>query len=298
MQDIFIVGCGDIGRLVAAKWQRQGASVTALARSEASARQLQGLGLKTVCGNLDEPESLQRLPTGGAVLYYFAPPPPEHDGDPRMLNLLGALSPNNLPRRIVYISTSGVYGDTGGEWVDEQSPARPQTARARRRLAAETALRQFARQEGLAVIILRVGGIYGPGRLPVARLRKGLPLLNEAECGYTNRIHAEDLVRICIAAAERGEGDNIYNVSDGHPGNMTQYFHAVADALGLPRPPTLPMTEARQQLSPSMLSYLTESRRMDNRKLLQTFDLALRYPTLESGLAELDPEAELCAANN
>ncbi|MGM0594857.1 MAG: NAD(P)H-binding protein, partial [Pseudomonadota bacterium] len=143
MQDIFIVGCGDIGRRVAAKWQSQGASVTALVRSEASANALQGLGIKTVSGDLDRPETLHALPLAAKVVYYFAPPPRRSDRDPRMGHFLGAIAPDNLPRRIVYISTSGVYGDTRGEWVSEQSPVNPQTDRARRRLDAESALRRF-----------------------------------------------------------------------------------------------------------------------------------------------------------
>lgn len=284
---IFIVGCGDIGRLLAAKWRERGANVTALVRSEAGRRRLQGLGLNTVDGDLDQPQSLAGLDLADTVLYYLAPPPPRGEGDPRMHHFLGALRAGSLPRRIIYISTSGVYGDTGGAWVTEESPANPQTARARRRLDAETALRRFGAAQGVPVIILRLGGIYGPGRLPRERLEKGLPVLNETECGYTNRIHAEDLVTILLLAAEKGRGDNIYNVSDGQPGNMTQYFNAVADALGLPRPPSLPMAAAREQLSEAMLSYLTESRRMDNRKLLREFGLTLRYPDLATGLAAL-----------
>lgn len=287
MDNIFIVGCGDIGGLVAGKWLETGANVTALVRSEANAIRLQGLGVKTVSGDLDQPESLSELPTAGTILYYFAPPSVQHEGDPRMHHLLDSLGADNLPRRIVYISTSGVYGDSGGKWVTEETPPNPQTARARRRLAAETILRRFGRETGVAVIILRVGGIYGPARLPLERLQKGLPVLNEAECGYTNRIHVEDLARICIAAAQKGRADNIYNVTDGHPGNMTQYFNAVADALGLPRPPTVSMAEARKLLSPAMLSYLTESRRMDNRKLLRDFGVTLRYPDLASGLRSI-----------
>ncbi|MCW8829242.1 MAG: SDR family oxidoreductase [Gammaproteobacteria bacterium] len=287
MQNIFIIGCGNIGRLVAGKWIEQGVNVTALARSEASALRLQGLGIKTVFGDLDRQQTLTGLPLAGHTLYYFAPPSPQHEGDPRMENLLTAINPQNLPRRIIYISTSGVYGDTGGAWVTEQDDPNPQTARARRRVAAETALRRFGRGQNVAVVILRVGGIYGPGRLPEERLQRGLPVLNEAECGYTNRIHAEDLAHICLTAAEKGKADNIYNVTDGQPGNMTQYFYAVADALGLPRPPNLPMDEAREQLSPAMLSYLTESRRMDNSKLLREFGITLRYPDLQSGLKDI-----------
>jgi nucleoside-diphosphate-sugar epimerase len=286
--DIFIVGCGDIGTLLATNWQKRGARVTALVRSEASAQRLQGLGLETVHGDLDQADSLNALPSAGALLYYLAPPPPKGEGDTRMQHLLAALSGSHaLPQRIVYISTSGVYGDSKGAWVSEETPPNPQSARARRRLNAETALRDFGRRHQVPVVILRVGGIYGPGRLPVERLQKGLPVLDEAECGYTNRIHADDLVSILLASAEKGRADNVYNVSDGHPGNMTGYFHAVADALGLPRPPSLTMERAREQLSEAMLSYLCESRRMDNRKLLQEFAIALRYPDLASGLAAL-----------
>lgn len=290
MSNIFIVGSGDIGSLLAGKWRDRGVKVIALFRSAASKLRLQGLGIESVYGDLDDPASLTGLPLADTILYYLAPPPPKGDSDPRMHHFLAALSAGEAPRRIVYISTSGVYGDTGGEWVTEETPPNPQSGRGRRRLDAETALRAFGRTNSVAVIILRVGGIYGPGRLPLERLQKQLPVLNEAECGYTNRIHAEDLVTILIAAAEKGRADNIYNVSDGHPGNMTQYFNAVADALGLPHPPSLTMSEARLQLSEAMLSYLTESRRMDNRKLLREFGIHLRYPDLASGLEELKRE--------
>lgn len=287
MPNIFIVGCGDIGSLLAVNWRDRGANVTALVRSEAARHRLQGLGLKTVDGDLDRAESLGGLSLADSILYYLAPPPREGEGDARIRHFLTALRPGHSPRRIIYISTSGVYGDTGGAWVDERSTPNPQTARARRRLDAETALRCFGKEHNIAVIILRVGGIYGPGRLPRERLEKGLPVLNESECGYTNRIHAADLVKVLLLAAEKGQGGSIYNISDGHPGNMTQYFNAVADALGLPRPPSLPMPEARLRLSPAMLSYLTESRRMDNRKLLHDFELQLQYPDLAAGLAEI-----------
>lgn len=287
MPNIFIVGCGDIGSLLAANWRDRGANVTALVRSEAARLRLQGLGLNTVDGDLDQAETLDGLSLADSILYYLAPPPQQGEGDARIRHFLTALRPGHFPRRIIYISTSGVYGDSGGAWVDEHSTPNPQTARACRRLDAETALRCFGKEHNIAVIILRVGGIYGPGRLPRERLEKGLPVLNEGECGYTNRIHAEDLVKVLLLAAEKGQDGGIYNVSDGHPGNMTQYFNAVADALGLPRPPSLPMTEAKLRLSPAMLSYLTESRRMDNHRLLHDFELQLQYPDLTAGLAEI-----------
>lgn len=282
MNLIFVVGCGDIGQRVARLWRARGAEVRALARSEAAAARLAAAGITPVAGDLDTPASLGTLPLNGATVYYFAPPPPQGETDPRMHAFTAA---GLHPARVIYISTSGVYGDRRGAWVDEDTPPVPGTDRAHRRLEAETTLRAWGRAAGVAVTILRVGGIYGPGRWPLERLRAGTPVLREEECGYTNRIHADDLAAICVAAAERGGEDRIYNVSDGRNGTMTQYFYAVADRFGLPRPPALTMAEARQRLSPAMLSYLTESRRMDNRRMLDELGVTLQYPDLAVGLA-------------
>lgn len=284
MNLIFIIGCGDIGLRVARLWQARGIAVQALARSAESAARLSAAGITPVTGDLDDSISLATLPINGATVYYFAPPPGQGETDPRMRAFVAA---GLRPARVVYISTSGVYGDRDGAWVDEDTPPAPATDRARRRLDAETVLRTWGRETGVRVNILRVGGIYGPGRWPLERLRAGTPVLHEEECGYTNRIHADDLAAICVAAAERGGADRIYNVSDGSNGTMTQYFYAVADRFGLPRPPALTLAQAMQQLSPAMLSYLTESRRMDNRRLLSELGVTLRYPDLASGLKEV-----------
>ncbi len=283
MNLIFIIGCGDIGLRVACLWQARGIAVQALARSAESAARLSAAGITPVTGDLDDSISLATLPINGATVYYFAPPPGQGETDPRMRAFVAA---GLRPARVVYISTSGVYGDRDGAWVDEDTPPAPATDRARRRLDAETALRTWGRENGVKVNILRVGGIYGPGRWPLERLQAGTPVLREEECGYTNRIHADDLAAICLAVAERGGADRIYNVSDGRNGTMTEYFNAVADRFGLPRPPAITMAEAQQRLSPAMLSYLTESRRMDNRRMLQELGVTLRYPDLADGLKE------------
>ncbi|MEW6645967.1 MAG: SDR family oxidoreductase [Pseudomonadota bacterium] len=284
MNLIFIIGCGDIGLRVARLWQARGHTVQALARSDEAAARLTAAGITPVRGDLDIPTTLVTLPLNGATVYYFAPPPPQGDTDPRMRAFIAA---GLRPERVIYISTSGVYGDRDGAWVDEDTPPAPATDRAHRRLDAETALRTWGRESGARVNILRVGGIYGPGRWPLERLQAGTPVLREEECGYTNRIHADDLAAICVAAAERGGTDRIYNVSDGSNGTMTQYFYAVADRFGLPRPPALTLAQAMQQLSPAMLSYLTESRRMDNRRLLHELGVTLRYPDLAAGLQDV-----------
>ena len=290
MADIFIIGCGYVGGHLAQKLGKDNRSITALARSADGAAKLQAASIDVVRGDLDEPDSLQGLPLDGTTLYYLAPPPPRGTIDSRMHHFVEALEPTAAPARIIYISTSGVYGDTAGEWVTEECPLNPQADRARRRVDAETTLHRWCEANDVPLTILRVAGIYGPGKLPLKRLEAGTPVLREAECGYTNRIHIEDLVTICIKAAKQGEGTNIYNVSDGHPGTMTGYFFAVADVLGLPRPPTVTMEEARRVLTPAMISYLTESRRLDNRKLLSELGIELKYPTLEAGLKAIRGE--------
>ena len=290
---IFIAGCGDIGQRVARLWRLRGVPVRGLARSKASAERLRGHGIEPVQGDLDQADSLGNFALAGHALYYFAPPPEVNDEDPRVSAFVAALERQAPPEVLVYLSTSGVYGDRQGAWVDEETRPQPQTARARRRLYAENTLRQWGRRHGVPVVVLRVGGIYGPGRLPIERLQKGLPVLREAECGYTNRIHAEDLAAICVAAGEYGAADRVYNVSDGQNGTMTQYFKAVAARLDLPLPHEIGLAEAKQQLSPAMLSYLTESRRMRNTRMLDELGITLTYPDLASGLAAIDPQQEL-----
>jgi len=189
---------------------------------------------------------------------------------------------------VLYISTSGVYGDCSGAVVTEQTPLDPQTARARRRVDAENLLGEWGKHRNIPVVVLRVTGIYGPGRWPLARLKEGHPVLCEEEAGLTNRIHADDLANICLVAAEKASAGEFYNVSDGHPTSMTNYFNAVADAFGLPRPPQIPMEEARKVMTPLMLSYIVESRHMDNRKLLEELGVELQYPDLEKGLSILE----------
>lgn len=284
---MFIVGCGDIGLRVAALHRQQGQRVYALARTPDSQARLQARGLLPVAGDLDDPATLRDMLVHDCLLYYFAPPPGESETDPRMATFLDAVPLEQPPEKIVYISTSGVYGDRQGAWVTEDTPPAPHTARAKARLAAETALLQWSRQSGKPVVILRVGGIYGPGRLPVERLQQGLPVVRNTEAPYTNRIHADDLARVCVAAAAHGKPGAVYNVCDDEHSTLTDYFNAVADTLGLPRPPQISLAEAQRVLSPGLLSYLNESRRMDNRRMHDELGVTLLYPNLQAGLANI-----------
>ena len=287
MNAVLIVGCGDIGRRVAALCLADGQAVTGLVRSAASAERLQKAGITPLHVDLDDPTAPGVVTCARQAVYYFAAPPAEGETDPRMEHFLAGITADRLPLRIVYISTTGVYGDCGGAWITETQPVNPRTPRGKRRLAAETALRTWSAQTGVPVVILRVPGIYGPGRLPAERIRKGLPVLREEDAPYSNRIHADDLARVCVAAMRRGTPGAVYNVADNLPTTMSHYFNRVADTLGLPRPPAVSMSEAREQLTAAMLSFIEESRRIDNRKMREELGVELLYPDLESGLAAL-----------
>ena len=282
--DVLIIGCGDIGERVARLERSEGRAVAGLVRSEKSARRLRAAGIQPITVDLDAPASLNNLPVKDAVVYYFAPPPDEGVTDPRMETFVSVMTPSNLPQRMVLISTTGVYGDCHGEWVTEDRPPNPQADRARRRLAAEITLRRWCEASGVPIVILRVPGIYGPGYLPEERLRSGEPVLREDESPFSNRIHADDLARICIAAARHVHPGLLYNVSDGHPTTMTDFFFRVADAFGIPRPLAITREEARHRLGPGMLSYLAESKRIDNRRMREELGVELMYPDLASGL--------------
>lgn len=280
---MLIVGCGYIGRLVGATYLAAGETLAGVVRSAESAQRLADTGIRALRMDLDA-EPLAPLPSVGERLFYFAPPPDSGSTDPRLRRVLAGFSTSGQPGRIVYISTTGVYGDCGGDWVDETRPVHPEVDRARRRADAEQALWDWAAETGGELIILRVAGIYGPGKLPLERLRKGLPVVRAEESPYTNRIHAEDLVQVCRAAMERGVPGRVYHACDGHPSTMAEYFGRLAELAGLPAPPQIPMQEAAERLSPGMLSYMRESRRLSNRRILEELGVELKYPTLDAGL--------------
>jgi nucleoside-diphosphate-sugar epimerase len=281
---MLIIGCGYLGERLARHYLSVGYPVTATTRSPARAEMLRSLGCDALRLDLDS-DPLPALPTAGCDLFYLAPPPARGGTDPRSRGLIEALNRDGQPRRVLYIGTTGVYGDCGGAWVDETWPPNPAADRARRRLDAETAWRHWSEERGRALVVLRVAGIYGPGRLPLQRLRDGVPMVDRDQAPWTNRIHIDDLVSACVAAMRRGRPGRVYNACDGHPLRMTDYFNRVADAAGLPRPPLVSVDEARTQLSPGMLSYLAESRRLSNRLMLDELGVRLRYPDLDAGLA-------------
>ena len=284
MKRILIVGSGDVARR-ALPWLVRRFRVFALVRQPEAAAELRALGAVPVAGDLDDRRSLRRLAGIADAVLHFAPPPQTGEGDPRMARLLAALAGrSSLPQGVVYISTTGVYGDCAGVRVDETRPCRAQTARGRRRVDAERRLRAFGRRNRVRVALLRAPGIYAADRLPLERLRRGDPVLAADEDVHTNHIHAEDLARIaCLALFRAGPG-RAYNASDDSGLRMGEYFDAVAERFGLARPPRMARAEIVRHLSPLALSFMSESRRLDNRRLKRELRLHLRYPTGADGL--------------
>ena len=281
---LIIVSCGDIGFRVAGLALDQSLEVAALSRGGKVFPEAIKAGIDIITVNLDEPETLAALDYRGTSLLYSAPPPGGGVVDTRVKNFLESIRTGCEPAKIVYISTTAVYGDCGNELIEETRLPAPANHTGRRRLDAEQQLSNWGTARHVPVVILRVSGIYGPGRVPMQRILAREPLLNAESVGYTNRIHADDLAQVCLAALQKGESGEIFNVSDGETGKMTDYFNAITDLLQLPRLPQVPLEEARGAMSPLMFSYMTESRRVDNRKMLAQLEVKLLYPTLLAGL--------------
>ncbi len=278
---LLIVGCGDVGLRVL-RLLRSRFRVLALTSSPARVAALRAAGAVPLLGDLDDAASLGRLAALADAVLHLAPPPRHGDSDPRTQRLLQALARSRRVRCLVYASTSGVYGDAAGARFDETRAVNPQTDRARRRVDAEARVRHHGRAMGVRASILRVPGIYAldrEGGDPRERVRSGAPVLVAADDVYTNHIHADDLARACIAALQRGAPQRVYHASDDSEVLMGAHFDAVADAFGLARPPRLTRAEAALRLSPLQMSFLAESRRLDNRRLRRELCLRLRYPT-------------------
>lgn len=297
---LLIVGCGDVGtrclRILSSRMR-----VFAVTSQPARRAELRAAGAVPLVADLDRPATLARLQGLATQVLDLAPPPGQGEGDPRTRALLAALrrtawrhartsagKPAILPDRtrpgaaFIYASTSGVYGDRQGARVSEFHAVRPQTARARRRVAAEAAVRAFGRDAGWRASIVRIPGIYAEDRLPLARLQRGTPALVPQDDVYTSHIHADDLARTMVAALFRGRPLRVVHASDDTELRMADYFDLVADRRGLPRPPRITRGQAREVIDKTLLSFMSESRRLDNRRLKRELRLRLRYPTVAS----------------
>ena len=279
-----IAGCGYVGRRLARRL-RTDWDVVAIVRSEESAALLRADGvtvLRADLGGGGETGPLQSA-AGNAAIAYLAPPPDTGSTDPRLAGFLASLG-DARPGVLLYMSTTGVYGDTAGALVTEDTVVAPSNDRSRRRVAAERSAMDWCTSRGARCVILRVPGIYGPGRLPLERLRRGEPALRPEDAGPGNRIHVDDLVAACIAAFERPV-TGFVNVGDGDYSSTTVFLQRTAVLAGLPPPRLVSMAEARTRISPGMLAFLVESRRVDNRRMVHELGVRLAYPNLDAGIA-------------
>jgi nucleoside-diphosphate-sugar epimerase len=287
---VLIIGCGDVGLRVARALDGR-VRLLALTSSEHRVTLLRSRGVTPLVGDLDSPATLGRLAGVATRVVHLAPPSAEASGewwrDLRTAALLRALRRRQPPASLVYGSTSGVYGDCGGKRVDETQPLRPRTPRAQRRADAERAVRHYSRAEHVRASILRIPGIYAADReggTPRERLLKGTPVLDAKDDVYTNHIHADDLARAVLAALWRGKPQRTYNASDDTEMKMGDYFDLAADLYGLPRPARVPRDTAQDELPLMLLSFMSESRRMDNRRLKRELRVVLHYRTVAAGL--------------
>jgi len=280
MQPVSIVGCGYTGRRLAERFRASGARVRGFATRAESLRQIEEVGAEALPLDLDAAMTPADF-TGHLV--YYAVPPARQAGDPRLDRFLDGLL--GEPKRLIYLSTTGVYGNQGGAKVNEDTPPAPDSERAARRLAAEIALRTWAESHRVSWCVLRVPGIYGPGRLPLDRLRRAVPAIVPNEASPGNRIHVTDLVTACVAAGSNAAADRrIYNVTDGSDDSHTQYLQRVAAIARLPSPPLISRAEAERTLPRSSWSFLAESRRVDNSRMLTELGVALKYRDLDAGV--------------
>lgn len=278
-----IFGCGHLGSLLATNRSIDNREVFGVVRTAASIGRLREQGIGAMQLDLDRPGPVE-LTLENSTLFYFIPPPKSGELDTRVRRVISEFASHGHPRRIVYLSTTGVYGDCKGEWVSERHPVNPVAPRAKRRWDAECSFREWRSATGGELVILRVAGIYGPGKLPLERLRQGLPLVRAEESPWTNRVHISDLVQVCAAAMDRGVDGEIYNVSDGSPGTMIDYFTRIAALADLPPPSAISLSQAQEQLSAGMLSYMRESRRLDSSKIRDELGIELEYPSMDKGL--------------
>lgn len=285
-QRVLLVGCGDVGLRVARQMPAR-VGLTAVTSSPQRRGELRAQGIRPLVADLDDHASLRRLAGLATRVVHLAPPPGEGWTDSRTRALVLALRRRAPPVALVYGSTSGVYGDCQGEWVAESRPVRADTPRARRRVDAERAVRFLGRAGGVRVSILRIPGIYAldrEGGTPRGRLLKGTPVLREEDDVFTNHIQADDLARGCLAALWRGRAQRTYNINDDSQLKMGDYFDLAADLFGLPRPPRVARATAQTELPLMLLSFMSESRRMDNTRMKRELRLQLRYPQIGLGL--------------
>lgn len=282
-----IIGCGYTGKRLARRLLAAGARVWATGRSAEAVRAIVtdvGVGIAAHAVDLADAGALRGWMPAGAIVVDLAPPVPGAAAGEE--NLISAARAADA-RRIVYVSSTGVYPPGDGSWIDEDSRVGPTTSRGRDRLTAETTVLANARACDIDAVSLRVAGIYGPGRGVPARLHAGTYRIIGAGDTYVSRIHVDDLATVIVAAGmSRDLPRAIYNVADDEPETSRVYADAVADLLGVTRPPSVPVSA----VDPWVAAMLGANRRISNAHMKQDLGVTLTYPTWREGLAQVMAE--------
>lgn len=291
MQRWLIIGSGDVAQRMVAQMRRP-QQLFCLCRDADSATRWRDLGAIPLRGDLDQPATLKRLAGLATVVFHFAPPPVIGWKDTRTRHLIAALSQGkSLPQCLIYISTTGVYGDCQGQQIDEVRPVRPQTDRAKRRVDAEQVLQRFGRETGCRIVRLRAPGIYAADRLPLERLRQNMAVPIESQDPWTNHIHALDLAQAAWLAQWKGRNQRVYNVVDDTRMTLGDFYTVLARHFGFQIPSRCPLEAIRSQVGEMSWSFMRESRQIENQRIKREFSLAWYYPSVARFLETLSGAA-------
>ncbi len=220
----------------------------------------------------------------GAATHLLVSVPPQPPADPVLVHHRADLDAAENLRWLGYFSSVGVYGDAGGAWIDESAQCRPVNPRSKDRLQAEEAWRAYARSRDLPIAVMRLAGIYGPGRSPIDKLRAGTARRVVKEGQVFNRIHVEDIGRIAARAAV-ALLDGVFNLADDEPAPSQDLVEYAAGLIGAPAPPAVALDEA--ELSEMARSFYADNKRCSNAAIKQALDIELMYPTYREGLAAI-----------
>lgn len=282
---VAIAGCGYVGVRLAHRLAAEGYAVLAGGRDPEALRPHLPVTATAFRLDLDSGAGVATLAAADRLVAAY-PPPRSGTRDPRSARLIAALAGGRGPERVVYLSTTGVYGDRGGQAVAETDPPAPGSQRAHRRLDAEARWRRLGRAGRARVNVLRVAGIYGPGRLPEEAVRAGTAArVAWPEARYTNTIHVDDLVALIGRTLDRGRPNRIYHACDGQQRRQGALIEVVAGVLGAALPPPLDPAIAEQELSPMRLSFLAESRCCRSERARRELGWAPRFTDLDAGVA-------------
>lgn len=283
---MLIVGCGDIGQRLLRQLPKHTQAIV-LSSSVIVKPELKQFPIKIIQGNLDQVKTLKRLTSLAPKVIHLAPPAPLGWVDKRTQNLIRTLRKGTSTQHIIYGSTSGVYGDCAGKWIDETQAVAPSTDRAKRRVSAEQQLRQLGKQSKIKISIVRIPGIYSLDRSEQSikeRLLLQKPVLIAEDDVYTNHIQADDLANIFWHSLFKAKAQRIYHASDDTDLKMADYFDLAAEIFNMPKTIRISRDNAKKTLPALQMSFMSESRRLKNTRLKQELRVKLRFPTVKDGL--------------